>query len=41
MNAINYATQYAQALAQAYPYVLNFGRLYATPNNGRYRVVNA
>lgn len=37
-NAVNYATQYAQALANAYPYVLNFGRLYATPNNNRYRM---
>lgn len=38
MAALNYAVQYAQALANAYPYVLNFGRLYATPNNGRYRM---
>ena len=30
MAAINYATQYARELAQAYPYVLNFGKLYAT-----------
>lgn len=37
-NAINYAAQYSAALAQAYPYVLNFGRLYATENNGRYRM---
>lgn len=37
-NAINYAAQYAQALANAYPYVLHFGALYATPNNGRYRM---
>ena len=36
-NAINYAEQYSAALAQAYPYSLNFGALYATPNNGRYR----
>ena len=35
MAGINYAAQYAQALAQMYPYVLNFGALYATPNNGR------
>lgn len=40
-NAINYASEYSRALAQAYPYVLNFGRLYATPNNNRYRWVNA
>lgn len=38
MPALNYAAQYSQALANAYPYVLNFGRLYATPNNGRYRM---
>lgn len=38
---LNYATQYAQALAQAFPYVLNFGELYQTPNNAIYRVVNA
>lgn len=37
-EAINYAEQYAQELANAYPYVLNFGALYATPNNGRYRM---
>lgn len=40
MAAINYATQYARELAQAYPYVLNFGKLYATENNGRYRWVD-
>ena len=38
MGAINYAEQYARELANAYPYVLNFGALYATPNNGRYRM---
>jgi len=38
MPGINYAAQYSQALAQAYPYALNFGALYATPNNGRYRM---
>ena len=41
MAALNYATQYAQALAQKFPYVLNFGALYATPNNGRYRWTSA
>ena len=41
MAAINYATQYSQALANAYPYALNFGALYATPNNNRYRWVDA
>ena len=41
MPAINYATQYAQALAQAYPYVLHFAALRSTENNGKYRWVNA
>lgn len=39
--ALNYATEYGRALSQAWPYVLNFGALYATPNNNRYRWVNA
>ena len=38
---LNYAKEYSRALAQKFPYVLNFGALYATPNNGRYRWVNA
>ena len=37
MNELNYAKTYSEALAQAFPYALNFGALYATPNNGRYR----
>lgn len=41
MAALNYATEYQQALEQDFPYVLNFGALYSTPNNGRYRWVNA
>lgn len=41
MALVNYATEYNAALAQAFPYVLNFGALYATPNNGRYRWVNS
>lgn len=41
MPVINYAATYGQALQQAYPYVLNYGALYSTPNNGRYRWVNA
>lgn len=41
MAALNYATAYAKALAQAYPYVLYFGALYATPNNNRYKVTGA
>ena len=38
MPAINYASTYARELANTYPYVLNFGALYATENNGRYRM---
>ena len=41
MATINYATEYAGSLAQAYPYVLNFGALYGTENDSRYRWVNA
>ena len=41
MPPINYVTKYAQALSQAYPYVLHFGALYATPNNGRFRWTGA
>ncbi len=41
VGAVNYATEYGRALAQAFPYALNFGALYSTPNNGRYRWVNS
>lgn len=41
MAVVNYAEQYAQALAQAYPHVLNFGALWNNENKGRYKVVNA
>ncbi len=41
MAALNYAEQYQQALEQEFPYVLYFGALFAAPNNGRYRWVNA
>lgn len=40
-TTINYAVQYSQELSQAYPYVLNFGDLYSTPNNGRYKWTNS
>lgn len=40
MAALNYAKQYAQALGQAYPYVLYFAKLHGTENNGKYRWVN-
>lgn len=38
---LNYATQYQQALEQAFPYALYFGKLYSTPNNGRFKWVNS
>lgn len=41
MAALNYAQEYLNELAQSWPYTLYFGALYATPNNGRYRWVNA
>lgn len=41
MSALNYAKEYSQSLAQAFPYVLYFGALYNTPNNGRYRWTGA
>lgn len=41
IGALNYATEYSRALSQMWPYVLNFGKLYSTPNNNRYRWVNA
>lgn len=41
MAPLNYAVDYSRALSQAFPYVLNFGALYNTPNNNVYRWVNA
>ncbi len=38
---VNYAEQYSSALANAYPYVLNYGALWNTENSGKYRVVDA
>ena len=40
MPALNYATQYAQALAQAYPYVLHFAALRSTENDKRFKWIN-
>lgn len=40
-NALNYATQYSQALAQAYPYVLHFAALRSTVNDARYKWTGA
>ncbi len=41
MAVLNYAKQYSQALANAYPYTLNFGRLWNTENSSKYRVTGA
>lgn len=41
MPALNYAEQYSKALANAYPYVLNFGALWNTENSSKYNVVDA
>lgn len=41
MPALNYATQYSQALAQAYPYVLHFAALRSTANDARYKWTGA
>jgi hypothetical protein len=38
---LNYATEYQRALEQAFPYSLYYGKLYSTPNNGRFRWVNS
>lgn len=39
--AVNYAQEYSQALAQAYPNVLHFAKFRSTENDSRYRWVNA
>lgn len=41
MGVVNYAEQYSRALAQNFPYVLNFGKLFQTPNNSIYKVIDA
>jgi len=41
MATLNYATEYSRALSQMWPYMLNFGALFSTPNNNRYRWINA
>lgn len=40
-NALNYATAYQAALAQAYPYVLHFAALRSTENDGRFKWTGA
>ena len=34
---VNYAKEYSQALAQAYPYLSYFGRIWASENSNRYK----
>lgn len=41
IGPVNYATEYSRILDQEYPYVLNFGALYASPNNALYRWIDA
>ena len=41
MAELNYAQAYAQALAQAYPYVLHFAALRSTENDARYKWTGA
>lgn len=37
--SVNYATQYAQELANAYPYLSYFGAIYGAANSSRYRPI--
>lgn len=39
MAALNYAKEYQANLEQAFPYVLNFGRLYQSPSNSRFSFI--
>ncbi|WP_207720389.1 capsid protein [Clostridium gasigenes] len=39
--AVNYATQYSKALANAYPYSLYTGKLWTTENSSKYNIVDA
>lgn len=41
MAVLNYAHQYSQELAQAYPYVLYSGALWNTENSSKYKVIDA
>jgi hypothetical protein len=41
MAVLNYAKEYSQALANAFPYSLYFGCCYNTPNNGTYKWTGA
>lgn len=37
LGTLSYADEYQRELSQWFPYMLNFGALYATPNNNRFR----
>lgn len=39
--AVNYAKQYAQELANQYPYLSYFNEVYSSPNSTKYKPVNA
>ena len=41
LPGLNYADNYQRTLEQNFPYVLNYGALYSTPNNGRYRWIDS
>ena len=41
LGTLSYADEYQRELTGWFPYMLNFGALYATPNNNRYRWVNS
>lgn len=41
MAALNYAKDYQANLEQAFPYVLNFGRLYQSPSNAKFKFIGA
>lgn len=41
IGALNYADEYQRALEQNFPWVLNFGALYNTENNRKFRWVNS
>ena len=41
LMTVSYADEYQKGLSQWFPYMLNFGALYATPNNNRFRWVDS
>ncbi len=41
LGTVSYADEYQRELSQWFPYMLNFGALYATPNNNRFRWINS